>query len=93
MITVEKLVKIGLLERIYNTLICYPRLNKKTDGAKLGSIRGIKKLDDANFAGTKFSDKCTLILTEGDSAKATIISGLTIVGRDYYGVFPLKGNY
>ena len=45
-----------------------------------------------NFAGTKQSSKCTLILTEGDSAKATGISGLSVVGRDYYGVFPLKGK-
>ena len=43
---------------------------KKTDGTKAGSIRGIPKLDDANEAGGKNSDKCTLILTEGDSAKS-----------------------
>lgn len=36
------------------------------------------------------SKDCTLILTEGDSAKALAISGLGVVGRDYYGVFPLK---
>ena len=34
----------------------------------------------------------TLILTEGDSAKAFAISGLGVIGRDYYGVFPLKGK-
>ena len=28
----------------------------------------------------------------GDSAKALAISGLGVVGRDYYGVFPLKGK-
>lgn len=33
---------------------------------------------------------CTLILTEGDSAKSLAISGLSIVGRDHYGVFPLR---
>lgn len=47
---------------------------KKTDGAKTGSIRGIPKLDDANEAGGRNSDKCTLILTEGDSAKALAVS-------------------
>ena len=31
---------------------------------------GIPKLDDANDAGTKYADQCTLILTEGDSAKS-----------------------
>jgi DNA gyrase/topoisomerase IV subunit B len=53
---------------------------------------GIAKLDDANNAGGKFSDKCTLILTEGDSAKTLAISGLSVVGRDNYGVFPLRGK-
>lgn len=28
----------------------------------------------------------------GDSAKALAVSGLSVVGRDYYGVFPLKGK-
>lgn len=53
---------------------------------------GIPKLDDANDAGGRNSDKCTLILTEGDSAKALAISGLSVVGRDSYGVFPLRGK-
>ena len=28
----------------------------------------------------------------GDSAKSMAIAGLSIVGRDKYGVFPLKGK-
>lgn len=55
----------------------------------------IPKLEEANWAGHKDKDKrrqCTLILTEGDSAKATAMSGLSVVGRDRYGVFPLKGK-
>ena len=55
-------------------------------------IRGIPKLDDANWAGTAKSNQCTLILTEGDSAKALAIAGLSVIGRDKYGVFPLKGK-
>ena len=66
--------------------------NKKTDGIKKNKIRDIPKLDDANWAGTKKSDQCILILTEGDSAKSMAISGLSVVGRDTYGVFPLKGK-
>lgn len=65
---------------------------KKSDGVKRSKITGIPKLDDANWAGTPKSDQCTLILTEGDSAKALAISGLSVVGRDRYGVFPLKGK-
>ena len=65
---------------------------KKNDGQKVNRIRNIPKLDDANNAGTKKSNECTLILTEGDSAKTMAISGLSIIGRDNYGVFPLKGK-
>ncbi|KAG5180151.1 topoisomerase [Tribonema minus] len=66
-------------------------LDKKS-GKKTSKLTGITKLDDANFAGTKHSQDCTLILTEGDSAKTLAVSGLGVVGRDYYGVFPLKGK-
>nr|6CA8_A Chain A, DNA topoisomerase 2 [Plasmodium falciparum] len=55
-------------------------------------IIGIPKLEDANDAGSKYSQECTLILTEGDSAKTSCLAGLSIVGRDKYGVFPLKGK-
>ncbi|XP_022982562.1 DNA topoisomerase 2 isoform X1 [Cucurbita maxima] len=65
---------------------------KKTDGAKTEKISGIEKLEDANCAGGKNSEKCTLILTEGDSAKALAMAGLGVVGRDFYGVFPLRGK-
>ena len=51
---------------------------------------GIPKLDDANDAGTRSSEDCTLILTEGDSAKALAVAGLSVVGRNRYGVFPLR---
>lgn len=47
---------------------------KKTDGSKKSRISGIPKLEDANEAGGKHSEKCTLILTEGDSAKALAVS-------------------
>jgi DNA topoisomerase-2 len=49
-------------------------------------------LEDANLAGTSQSLECTLILTEGDSAKALAVAGLGVIGRDKYGVFPLKGK-
>jgi len=55
-------------------------------------IFGVPKLDDANKAGTKQSADCTLILTEGDSAKALAVAGLSVIGRDLYGVFPLRGK-
>ena len=65
---------------------------KKTDGKKQSKITGIPKLDDAVHAGTAKSHECVLILTEGDSAKAMAISGLSQEQRKFYGVFPLKGK-
>ncbi|XP_017797949.1 PREDICTED: DNA topoisomerase 2 [Habropoda laboriosa] len=55
------------------------------------SVR-IPKLEDANDAGTNRSLECTLILTEGDSAKSMAVSGLASIGRDRYGIFPLRGD-
>lgn len=47
---------------------------KKTDGTKTERVHNIHKLEDANEAGGRNSEKCTLILTEGDSAKALAVS-------------------
>jgi len=58
----------------------------------VGSLTGITKLADANNAGTRNASRCTLILTEGDSAKALAVAGLGVVGRDNFGVFPLRGK-
>ena len=90
---IDKVAKLGIVDRVVQiTSAVEDKASKKTDGKKRNTIRGIPKLDDANFAGTAKSAKCTLILTEGDSAKTMAISGLSEVGRDYYGVFPLKGK-
>jgi DNA topoisomerase-2 len=59
-------------------------------------VLSIPKLEDANLAGTTsvgVNNPCTLILTEGDSAKALAVAGLEVVGRDHYGVFPLRGKF
>lgn len=66
--------------------------NSKTDGKKSSKITGIPKLDDAVYAGTAKSHECSLILTEGDSAKAMALSGLSQEQRKYYGVYPLRGK-
>jgi DNA topoisomerase-2 len=65
---------------------------KTLQATKKSRLLGIPKLDDANDAGTKNAEDCTLILTEGDSAKQLAMAGLEVVGRDKYGVFPLKGK-
>ncbi len=67
-------------------------LDKKQSGKKTNKLKGIPKLEDANDAGGRNSLDCTLILTEGDSAKTLAVAGLGVVGRDKYGVFPLRGK-
>ena len=90
---IDGLAKIGLLDEAAALLDAKTAKDaKKTDGKKKTTLRGIPKLDDATWAGTAKSAECTLILTEGDSAKTTAISGLKVVGREKYGVFPLKGK-
>ena len=60
---------------------------------KKSKLLGIPKLEDANDAGTRFADQCTIILTEGDSAKSLALAGIELIGRDKYGVFPLRGKF
>jgi DNA topoisomerase II len=63
-----------------------------TDGKKKTKLIGIPKLDDAEWAGSRRSQECTLILTEGDSAKTFAVSGRTLIGDEKYGIFPLRGK-
>uniref|UniRef100_A0A7M4E424 DNA topoisomerase 2 n=1 Tax=Crocodylus porosus TaxID=8502 RepID=A0A7M4E424_CROPO len=87
-------VSCGIVESILNWVKfkAQIQLNKKCSSVKHNKIKGIPKLDDANDAGSKHSADCTLILTEGDSAKTLAVSGLGVVGRDKYGIFPLRGK-
>lgn len=80
----KELSKAGLLEMTLNLLSAKNKneLARLATTKKGGRITGIKKLDDANQAGKKDADKCTLILTEGDSAKALAVAGLGVIGRD-----------
>ncbi|XP_051858791.1 DNA topoisomerase 2 isoform X2 [Drosophila albomicans] len=90
---IGNLAKAGIVESV----LAWAKFKAQNDIAKTGGkksykIKGIPKLEDANEAGTKNSLNCTLILTEGDSAKSLAVSGLGVIGRNYYGVFPLRGK-
>ncbi|CAH0478764.1 unnamed protein product [Peronospora belbahrii] len=87
--------KSGLVEKILSFAAFKQTAELRRKGGSSGKrsrLTGIPKLDDANYAGTAKSKDCTLILTEGDSAKTVAVGGLAVVGRDYYGVFPLRGK-
>eukprot|EP00923_Selenidium_pygospionis_P034441 GHVN01060043.1.p1 GENE.GHVN01060043.1~~GHVN01060043.1.p1 ORF type:complete len:1130 (+),score=219.16 GHVN01060043.1:4464-7853(+) len=97
--TVAAVVKSPIVENILlwvqtKTQVELARKMKGRVGGKGGRSRilGIPKLEDANDAGSRKAEECTLILTEGDSAKTSCVAGLSVVGRDRYGVFPLRGK-
>ncbi|OQR90313.1 DNA topoisomerase 2 DNA gyrase B [Achlya hypogyna] len=81
----------GIVERVVAAMKTKQRtaLNKKVAKKSVA----VPKLEDANWAGGQRAAECTLILTEGDSAKALAVAGLSVVGRDAYGVFPLRGKF
>ena len=92
---IEKLAESGIMERaLALSEFRDSQVLKKTDGKKKQRILDIPKLIDAHHAGTKRGDECTLILTEGDSAKAMAVAGISVIpnGHDLYGVYPLKGK-
>ena len=90
---VNKIWKTDLATKIFE--IATENANKalqKSDGSRKSRITEYPKLEDANKAGTKDGHKCTLILTEGDSALSLAVAGLSVVGRDFYGCYPLRGK-
>ncbi|KAL4133118.1 hypothetical protein PRIC2_003440 [Phytophthora ramorum] len=96
----ERLLKLiisdsGIVERVVQSARARQRaaLLKKVSSTRSKSTSvNVPKLEDANLAGGPRSSECSLILTEGDSAKALAVAGLAVVGRDQYGVFPLRGK-
>lgn len=90
---IEKVAKMGVMDLACSlTEAKENRLAKKTDGAKIKTIRGIANFIDANFSGTTNSRNCILILCEGLSAMSGIISGLSSEDRNIIGIYPLKGK-
>ena len=90
---IQRICKTGLVDELVQIASVKQMAElEKSDGKKNDNLKDLTKLDDARLAGSKRSSECRLILTEGDSAKSFAISGLEIIGRDLYGVFPLKGK-
>ena len=90
---IEKMAALGILNTSCElSEIKEKKQAQKSDGKMVQTIRGIHKLVDANYAGTKRSKECRIILCEGDSAKAGVMSGLTPDSRNTTGVYALKGK-
>ncbi|TIC47232.1 DNA topoisomerase II [Wallemia mellicola] len=89
----KKVSKSGIVDNILDwAKFDADRQMAKGDTKTKKSKVSIKDYEEANKAGGKEGHKCTLILTEGLSAKTQAMTGSQIVGRDYYGVFPLRGK-
>lgn len=89
----KKLVNCSMIKDMieYSKFKSEKNLNK-VNGKKISRIFGIENLEEANWAGKAKSDQCRLIVTEGLSAKTFAMSGYSVIGRDRYGIFPLKGK-
>ncbi|VEU22515.1 DEKNAAC103537 [Brettanomyces naardenensis] len=89
----KKVLASGILDQVLDIAEANAdKALKKMDGSRKNRITGYPKLEDANRAGTREGYKCTLILTEGDSALTLAVAGLAVVGRNYYGCYPLRGK-
>lgn len=86
-----KIIKMGVVEQI--SMRAQARnVSDLQKATKVGTrLTGIKKLKDAQDANKRTGD-CTLILTEGDSAFTLAIAGISVVGHEKFGAYPLKGK-
>jgi len=93
---INKIAELGIIERATELSQFKTATElKKTDGKKTSKLYGIEKLDDAQYAGTAKSSLCSLILTEGDSAKTFVIKACDTLDseqRKYIGAYPLRGK-
>lgn len=90
---IKKLSKTGIMEQVKNISMAKEQTALKVNnGKKTVNLKGYAKLRDAPNAGTRNAKDCTLILTEGDSAKPFAIAGIENLDSENYGVFPLKGK-
>lgn len=85
--------KSGLMARLEAALESkvLDTVQNKLNSTKQHNVN-IPKLDDAHDAGTVNSGDTMLFLVEGDSAKTMVSTGMSVIGRKKYGVFPLKGK-
>ncbi|KAF8981657.1 DNA topoisomerase 2 [Entomortierella lignicola] len=90
---IKEIAKSPIIDSIVNWAAVKDALAlKKTDGSSNRQrLTNIPKLEDAHRAG-RGGRHCTLILTEGDSAKTLVMAGFSVIGRDLFGVFPLRGK-
>lgn len=101
----KALVDSGVVERVYQDvldkeLVQTRRLMSGTNSSTTKSTAGRRhvvadKYDAATaLRSTPGSQRshCSLLVTEGDSARALAVAGLAVVGREHFGIYALKGK-
>jgi DNA topoisomerase-2 len=68
------------------------QLKMVVDGTKTSKVHDIEQLTDAIYAGTAKSKLTTLIITEGNSAKAGVVSGMDQTLLKTIGIFAARGK-
>jgi len=91
---VATLMKWSFMDKIRETISAKEVKDLKRMERKKVRVEGY---DPANYAGTRRSKDCTLILCEGLSAKTYAVSGInvgwnSVKGRDFYGIYPMRGK-
>ena len=94
---ITNIMKWPIIEQIENIVKGKELTILKKIERKRGSRARVKGLDSANNAGTRYSNQCSLIVCEGDSAKTFVVAGLEKgvfgkTGRDWFGILALTGK-
>ena len=90
---VKTLVNLGIADAIYQQSVAKEGRGASalTSAARRSGIVVVDKYEGATAVRNKAA-VCSLLVTEGDSAKQLALAGLSVVGRENFGVFPLKGK-
>lgn len=94
---IQKLLKWDFVDLMKQSIKLKDMLTFQKESERKKGQGKIEKLEDANWAG-KAGKNCVLCLTEGDSARTYVVSGMKYgigqyKGRNTIGVMPLRGKF
>ena len=94
---IDTLMKWSFVTKVKDIIKSKEYLALKKVEKKKKTFQKIDGYDPANKAGSAESHKCSLIFTEGLSAKTYAVQGIEkgvfgLTGRDWFGLFPLRGK-
>jgi DNA topoisomerase-2 len=94
---VKAMVECGLVQDVYQDVLdkelaTARKTMTKASGAGPRRLFVADKYDAATALRKGGRSNCSLLVTEGDSAKALAVAGLAVVGREHFGIFALKGK-